>query len=80
MPYPELYYYGLLVLFSIVVYMIVVDRNVATYIILLTKIARLKVNRFVFWLRIYPRLRFDTFWLKRKSRKALEIRKTDSTN
>ena len=79
MRHSDLYYYGLLLVFGVVAYMIVVDKNVATYIILLGKIAKLKVSRFIFWLKFYPRLRFDTFWLKRKSKKALNALKQEQS-
>lgn len=79
MQYSELYYYGLLLVFGIVAYMIIVDKNVATYIILLGKLAKLQVNRFIFWIKFYPRLRFDTFWLKRKSKKALNALKQEQS-
>lgn len=77
MQYSELYYYGLLLVFGVIAYMIVIDKNVATYIILLGKLAKLNINRFIFWLKFYPRLRFDTFWLKRKSKKALNTLKQE---
>lgn len=77
MQYSELYYYGLLLVFGIIAYMIVIDKNVATYIILLGKLAKLNINRFIFWLKFYPRLRFDTFWLKRKSKKTLNALKQE---
>lgn len=79
MQHSELYYYGLLLVFGVVAYMIVVDKNVATYIILLGKLAKLQVNRFIFWIKFYPRLRFDTFWLKRKSKKALNALKQEQS-
>ena len=79
MQHSELYYYGLLLVFGVVAYMIVVDKNVATYIVLLGKLAKLQVNRFIFWVKFYPRLRFDTFWLKRKSKKALNALKQEQS-
>lgn len=79
MYHSELYYYVLLAIFGVIAYMIVVDKNVATYIILLGKIAKLKVSRFIFWVKFYPRLRFDTFWLKRKSKKALNALKQEQS-
>lgn len=79
MQYSELYYYGLLLVFGVVAYMIIVDKNVAAYIILLGKLAKLQVNRFIFWVKFYPRLRFDTFWLKRKSKKALNALKQEQS-
>jgi len=71
MYHSELYYYLLLAVFGVIAYMIIVDKNVATYIVLLGKMAKLKVSRFIFWLKFYPRLQFDTFWLKQKSKKVL---------
>lgn len=79
MQHSELYYYGLLLVFGVVAYMIIVDKNVATYIVLLGKLAKLQVNRFIFWIKFYPRLRFDTFWLKRKSKKALNALKQEQS-
>ena len=65
------YYYALLLLFGVIAYMIVVDKNVADYIVLLWKILKLQVSRGVFFLKFYPKLRWDTFWLKQKSKKVL---------
>ena len=79
MQHSELYYYGLLLVFGVIAYMIVVDKNVAAYIILLGKLAKLQINRFIFWVKFYPRLRFDTFWLKRKSKKALNALKQEQS-
>lgn len=79
MQHSELYYYGLLLVFGVVAYMIIVDKNVAAYIILLGKLAKLQINRFIFWIKFYPRLRFDTFWLKRKSKKALNALKQEQS-
>lgn len=79
MQHSELYYYGLLLVFGVVAYMIVIDKNVAIYIVLLGKLAKLNINRFIFWLKFYPRLRFDTFWLKRKSKKALNALKREQS-
>ena len=79
MQHSELYYYGLLLVFGVVAYMIVVDKNVAIYIVLLGKLAKLNIKRFIFWVKFYPRLRFDTFWLKRKSKKALNALKQEQS-
>jgi hypothetical protein len=74
-----LYYYALLFVFGVIAYMIVVDKNVATFIILLGKMARVSISRFIFWVKFYPRLRYDTFWLKRKSKKALNALKQEQS-
>lgn len=60
------YYAGLFVVFAIVAYMIAVDANVAAFITLYVKLLRVNVSRAIFYLKVYPRLRWDTFMLKRR--------------
>lgn len=67
----HIYYYALLTIFIVIGYMIVVDSNVAAFVVLLGKIVRLQVSRFIFFVKFYPKLRWDTFWLKWKSKKVL---------
>jgi hypothetical protein len=66
------YYFYLFIPFAVVVYMIAVDENVAKYIILMFNLLRINVARFIFWIKFYPRLRFDTAVLKYKASKALK--------
>lgn len=51
----SIYYYSLFI-FAIIATMIVIDQNVGDYIILLTKILKVNLERF-FW-----RIRFHPFW------------------
>lgn len=51
----ENYYYILLTIFAIIVYMMIVDRNVSDFIVLLSKIARLKIEN-IFWIvKLHPK-------------------------
>lgn len=59
------YYYGLLLVFAIIAYMIAVDSNVAQYVVLLWKMLGVQFNRFIFILKFKPRLMWDTWNLKR---------------
>lgn len=68
----QLYYTSLVGLFLVVAYMMYVDPNVGKFIVLLCKMAVIQYHRFIFWLKFYPRLRYDTFILKLKSRIALK--------
>ena len=49
--------------------MAAVDRNVSDYIVL--TLARIRINgaRLLFMARMYPKLRYETFLLKRRSNK-----------
>lgn len=67
------YYYTLLFIFAIIAYMIAVDSNVATYVVLLFKLLRINIIRMSFMVKMYPRLLFDSWSIKRrldKSRKG----------
>jgi cytochrome b561 len=59
------YYYTLLLIFGVITYMIVVDPNVAKYIVLLWKLAEVNIRRGIFLIKFYPRLMWDTFNIKR---------------
>ena len=59
------YYYTLLIIFAVIAYMIVVDSNVAQYIILLWKLVGVQIRRGIFILTFKPRLMWDTWNIKR---------------
>jgi len=60
------YYYALFLVFSIIGVMIVLDANVADYIVLLTKIIKLNTER-VFWMiRLHPKNPISNFMMNRK--------------
>jgi hypothetical protein len=60
------YYVTLLTFFAIVAYMVAMDKNVADFIVLVTKFVQLQFSRWLFMAKTYPRLRYETFLLKRK--------------
>jgi hypothetical protein len=64
------YYYTLLFIFALVAYMIAVDSNVATYVVLLYKLLRINIIRMPFMVKMYPRLLFDSWSIKRRLDKS----------
>jgi hypothetical protein len=60
------YHYALFLIFSIIGVMIVIDANVADYIVLLTRIVKLNFER-VFWMiRLHPKNPISNFMMNRK--------------
>ena len=59
------YYYTLLLIFGIITYMIVVDSNVAQFIVLLWKLVQVNIRRGIFLIKFYPRFVLDTMNIKR---------------
>ena len=70
----------LLGFFAIAVYVIIADRNVADYILLTVSRIQLNLAKLFFLATFYPRLRYDTFMLKRRmhgvSKKHLDMAKS----
>jgi ABC-type multidrug transport system fused ATPase/permease subunit len=64
------YYTFLFGCFAIALYMISVDKNVADFVLLLYRFAWIQASRAWFTILIYPRLRFETFLLKRNMHKV----------
>jgi hypothetical protein len=64
------YYLFLLVCFAIGLYIITVDPNAAEYLLLTLSRIRVNLSRFWFYLKMYPRLRYETFLLKRSMHKV----------
>jgi hypothetical protein len=51
----QTYYYSLFLVFIVIALMIVIDQNVGDYIILLTKIIKLNIERFFWMVRLHPK-------------------------
>jgi hypothetical protein len=49
-----IYYYSLFTIFGIIVTMMIIDQNVADYIVLLTKLIKSKVERLYWMIRFHP--------------------------
>ena len=66
------FYYVTFAIFAVIAYMIVMDKNVAAYIILLFKLLQVNTRRFIFWVQFYPKLQYDTWKLKRSMKKFIK--------
>ena len=70
-----IYYYSLFTLFAIVVTMMVIDPNVSDYIVLLSKIAKNKVERMYWMMRFHPVILsspIGRWWMMRKYMRTAE--------
>ena len=67
----QIYYTVLLGVSAVIVYIIYVDPNVSEFIVLLCRMGLINFRRFIFWLKLYPKLRYDTAILKWRSNKIL---------
>jgi len=64
-----IYYYSLFTVFVIIVTMMIIDQNVSEYIILLTKSAKLNVERMFWMIRFHPAILsspIGRWWMMRK--------------
>lgn len=64
-----IYYYSLFTLFVIILTMMVIDPNVSQYIVLLSKSAKLNVERMVWMIRFHPAILsspIGRWWMMRK--------------
>lgn len=61
----NIYYYMLFTIFAVILYMMYVDKNVSDYIILLSKILKIKIERF-FWMVKYHPKNFITTWIRNR--------------
>jgi len=64
-----IYYYSLFTIFAIIVTMMIVDQNVGDYIVILTKLFKINIERFI-W-----RIRFHPFWFTNPIAQRLMMRK-----
>lgn len=78
MEFQQTYYITIITVFGILAYVIYADANAAEYTVLMWKLFRLSTNRFVWWLKLYPRLRWDTYMLKRRGRQFLKNKQKQS--
>lgn len=70
------YYYSLILVFSIICFIIVVDQNVSDYTILIFKLIKINIER-VFWMiKLHPKNPITNYMMKRKySKIAKELHK-----
>lgn len=69
-------YYSSLVIFAIIAYVLIVDKNVSDAIVLVFKMVPIQVQRFFWMIRFHPRNPITNFLMGRKYEKlALELQK-----
>ena len=64
-----IYYYSLFSLFTIIAMMMVIDPNVSQYIVILTKILKVNLERFYWIIRFHPFIfssPIGKWWMMRK--------------
>jgi hypothetical protein len=68
--------YGLLLVLGIVLYVMIVDQNVAEYLLLVFKMMKLNVVRLLWMIRFHPN-NFVTTWIQNRKydRMAKELKK-----
>ena len=57
--------YGLLLVFGIVVYIMVIDQNVADYLLLVFKMMKLNIVKLLWMIRFHPN-NFITTWIQNR--------------
>ena len=57
--------YGLLLIFGIVLYVMIIDQNVAEYLLLVFKMMKLNVVRLLWMIRLHPN-NFITTWIQNR--------------
>jgi len=78
--------YVWLLIFAIIAYMIVIDPNVGSFIILVPKIIKVNIERMIWMIRFHPTILYSPvgrWWMKRKYMKTVkelsqELSKDDS--
>jgi len=70
-----IYYYTLFTVFVIIVTMMIIDQNVGDYIVLLTKSAKMNVERMFWMIRFHPAILSSPvgrWWMMRKYMRTAE--------
>ena len=67
----QIYYTVLLGVSAVIAYIIYVDPNVSEFIVLLCRMGLINFRRFIFWLKLYPKVRYNTAILKWRSKRIL---------
>lgn len=74
--YNDPYYLSLFLVFSIVAFMLVVDRNVSDYIVLIFKLFKINIEKFFWMIKLHPKNPITNFMMKRQYEKiAKELHK-----
>lgn len=74
--YNDPYYLSLFLVFSIIAVVLVIDRNVSDYIVLIFKIFRINIEKLFWMIKLHPKNPITNFMMKRQYEKiAKELHK-----
>ena len=54
---------------AVLYFIFVIDPTVGEYIVIKIKHAYIEYRKFLIWLRLYPRIMWDMYWMKRRFEK-----------
>lgn len=60
------YYLSLLLVFFIIAFVFIVDRNVADYFLLSLKIVKINIDRYYWMIRLHPKNPITNFMMRKK--------------
>jgi len=63
------YYFSLFFIFCILAAMMLIDKNVADYFLLVLKVVKLTIDRYIWMIRLQPKNPITNFIMKRKYEK-----------
>ena len=66
------YYSGLLFIFFVLAVMMVIDKNVADYFILVLRIIKINIERYFWMIRLHPKNPITNFLMKRRYAKIVK--------
>ena len=64
-----IYYYSIFTVFAVIITMMIIDPNVSTYIVLLTKTVKVNFERMIWMIRFHPVIfssSIGKWWMMRK--------------
>jgi hypothetical protein len=74
------YYSGLLFIFFILAALMLIDKNVADYFILVLRIAKITLERYIWMIRFHPKNPITNFIMKRRYAKIAKELHQDLNN
>ncbi len=74
--YNDPYYLSLFLVFSIIAFMLIIDRNVSDYIILIFKIFKINIEKYFWMIKLHPKNPITNYMMQRQYTKiAKELHK-----
>lgn len=74
--YYDTYYLSTFLVFSIIAFMLIIDRNVSDYIVLVFKLLKINVQKFFWMIKLHPKNPITNYMAKKQYEKiAKELQK-----